>query len=67
MLALVRSARDNFLLSRKSLTFVIVSLGVRNFVQDLNATQLATIDAEFDKVADKAPPQPTKSSVSFIF
>ena len=67
MLALVRSVITNifFLSSRKSLTFVIVYLGVRNFVQDLNPTQLATIDTEFEKVADQAPPQPTKSSVSF--
>jgi len=66
MSALVRSAIVNvFLSSRNSLTFVVVSLGVRTFIQDLNPTQLATIDAEFEKVADQAPPQPTKSSVSF--
>jgi hypothetical protein len=37
--------------------------GIRTFIQDLDATKLSAIDAEFEKVADQAPPQPTKISV----
>ncbi|CAG8499882.1 1285_t:CDS:10, partial [Ambispora leptoticha] len=44
---------------------IYVGPGIRTFIQDLNATQLATIDTEFEKVADQAPPQPTKSSAEF--
>ncbi|CAG8439476.1 8530_t:CDS:10 [Diversispora eburnea] len=36
---------------------------IRTFVQDLNATQLAIIDNEFEKVKDEAPPKPVKASV----
>ncbi|CAG8557067.1 17160_t:CDS:10, partial [Dentiscutata erythropus] len=42
---------------------IYVGPDIRTFVQDLNPTQLATIDVEFEKVADQAPPQPTKTSV----
>ncbi|CAG8714523.1 7634_t:CDS:10, partial [Racocetra persica] len=42
---------------------IYVGPDIRTFVQDLNPTQLATIDAEFEKVADQAPPQPIKTSV----
>ncbi|CAG8484013.1 10579_t:CDS:10 [Racocetra fulgida] len=38
-----------------------IYVDIRTFVQDLNPTQLATIDAEFEKVADQAPPQPIKT------
>ncbi|KAK9719768.1 hypothetical protein K7432_004569 [Basidiobolus ranarum] len=33
---------------------------IRSFVQELSATQLTTIDAEFAKTADQTPPEPTK-------
>ncbi|CAG8731036.1 7467_t:CDS:2, partial [Cetraspora pellucida] len=42
---------------------IYVGPDIRTFVQDLNPTQLATIDIEFEKVADQAPPQPIKTSV----
>ncbi|KAJ3032355.1 Microtubule-associated protein, microtubule dynamics during spindle orientation, partial [Rhizophlyctis rosea] len=35
---------------------------IRSFVQDVNPQTLALIDAEFEKAAAKAPPQPSKSS-----
>ncbi|CAG8638343.1 14946_t:CDS:10, partial [Gigaspora margarita] len=41
---------------------IYVGPDIRTFVQDLNPTQLATIDIEFEKVADQAPPQPVKTS-----
>ncbi|CAG8802665.1 3685_t:CDS:2, partial [Gigaspora rosea] len=41
---------------------IYVGPDIRTFVQDLNPTQLATIDVEFEKVADQAPPQPVKTS-----
>ncbi|CAG8549433.1 3362_t:CDS:10, partial [Funneliformis caledonium] len=45
---------------------VFVGPDIRTFVQDLNPTQLATIDSEFEKVADKAPPKALKTSVDVI-
>lgn len=33
---------------------------IRTFVQDLSALLLQTIDAEFEKVADQTPPEPTR-------
>ncbi|KAG9290927.1 hypothetical protein G9A89_011077 [Geosiphon pyriformis] len=44
---------------------IFVGPGIRTFVQDLNATQLSIIDAEFKKVADQTPPQPSKISAEF--
>ncbi|CAJ0826900.1 1337_t:CDS:10, partial [Entrophospora sp. SA101] len=41
---------------------IFIGSDIRTFVQDLNATQLATIDAEFERVADQAPPEPIKAS-----
>ncbi|CAG8440367.1 2083_t:CDS:10, partial [Acaulospora morrowiae] len=41
---------------------IYVGPDIRTFVQDLNPTQLATIDNEFEKVADQAPPKPSKVS-----
>ncbi|CAG8520285.1 7962_t:CDS:10 [Acaulospora colombiana] len=43
---------------------IYVGPDIRTFVQDLNPTQLATIDNEFDKVADQAPPRPVKAEVA---
>ncbi|KAG0332620.1 Microtubule-associated protein, microtubule dynamics during spindle orientation [Podila horticola] len=37
--------------------------GIRSFVEDCNSSLLATIDAEFAKVADLEPPQVTKGAV----
>ncbi|KAF9924030.1 Microtubule-associated protein, microtubule dynamics during spindle orientation [Linnemannia zychae] len=37
--------------------------GIRSFVEDCNSALLATIDAEFAKVADMEPPQVTKGAV----
>ncbi|KAG0305228.1 Microtubule-associated protein, microtubule dynamics during spindle orientation [Dissophora globulifera] len=36
--------------------------GIRSFVEDCNSSLLATIDAEFAKVADMEPPQATKAA-----
>lgn len=36
---------------------------IRTFVQDLNPTQLATIDSEFEKVAGQEPPKSLRASV----
>jgi hypothetical protein len=38
-------------------------LDIRSFVEDCNSALLATIDAEFAKVADMEPPQVSKGSV----
>ncbi|CAI2179034.1 13105_t:CDS:10 [Funneliformis geosporum] len=45
---------------------IFVGPDIRTFVQDLNPTQLATIDSEFEKVADEAPPKALKTSVDVI-
>ncbi|RUS19776.1 armadillo-type protein [Endogone sp. FLAS-F59071] len=37
---------------------------VKSFVQDVNPTLLATIEAEFAKVADMEPPKPPKASAT---
>lgn len=37
---------------------------VKSFVQDVTPALLANIEAEFDKVAQMEPPQPTRTSVS---
>ena len=37
-------------------------IGVKDFLQDLNPTLLTTIESEFDRVADEAPPTPTRAS-----
>lgn len=37
---------------------------VKSFVQDVTPALLANIEAEFDKVAQMDPPQPTRTSVS---
>ncbi|RIA95528.1 armadillo-type protein [Glomus cerebriforme] len=42
---------------------IFVGPDIRTFVQDLNPTQLATIDSEFEKVADEAPPKALRASI----
>ncbi|CAB4441999.1 unnamed protein product [Rhizophagus irregularis] len=41
---------------------VFVGPDIRTFVQDLNPTQLATIDSEFEKVAGQEPPKSLRAS-----
>ncbi|RUO96555.1 hypothetical protein BC936DRAFT_141846 [Jimgerdemannia flammicorona] len=43
--------------------FCIWMLEVKSFVQDVNPTLLAAIEAEFAKVAEMEPPKPTKATV----
>ncbi|CAI2189255.1 12155_t:CDS:10, partial [Funneliformis geosporum] len=45
---------------------IFVGPDIRTFVQDLNPTQLAAIDKEFEKVADTVPPKALKKSVDVI-
>lgn len=33
---------------------------IRSFIEDINSTLLSTIDAEFEKVAKRVPPKPTR-------
>jgi cytoskeleton-associated protein 5 len=40
---------------------IFVGPDIRTFVTDLNPQLLATIDAEFDKVASREPPAPTRA------
>ncbi|KAI9145343.1 armadillo-type protein [Paraphysoderma sedebokerense] len=40
---------------------IFVGPDIRSFIQDINPAQLSTIDAEFDKVADRTPPKPCKT------
>lgn len=47
--------------------FRFASIEVKSFVQDVNPTLLATIEAEFAKVADMEPPKPPKASVSLFY
>ncbi|KAJ3077075.1 Cytoskeleton associated protein 5 [Podochytrium sp. JEL0797] len=39
---------------------MFVGPDIRTFVADLSGPQLATVDAEFEKVAVRAPPEPTR-------
>lgn len=39
---------------------------VKSFVQDVSPALMANIEAEFDKVAQMEPPQPTKAPVKLI-
>lgn len=50
-------------LSRKANRCSFLFTGIRSFVEDCNSSLLATIDAEFAKVADMEPPQVSKGAV----
>ncbi|GET04485.1 microtubule associated protein [Rhizophagus clarus] len=45
---------------------IFVGPDIRTFVQDLNPTQLATIDSEFEKVASQEPPKSLRPSAEVV-
>ncbi|KAI9333804.1 armadillo-type protein [Obelidium mucronatum] len=55
-----------FILSCQYCQFNVLFLDIRTFVADLSGQQLALIDAEFDKVAARAPPEPSRVVVDAV-